>query len=268
MPYFRLLVLSLFMVGWPTGSVCARAPQVKDDAQLFQTSTLSQANQEIKALEEQFHQKLVIESYKKVPKSFLTTWLKKKPDFGEWAKKHAGRSGLYVLICTESTPADIRILARGDLQRAFPPEVCQELKDQIGNALRSGQNDRGLLEAVASVRKNLTENLGPPPAFPWSGIFELLLPILGIWLGILVLRAVVLRAESRLASPMPAAFGDAGSLPVAWFSALANGRLRDLFASRAEESSPKVPPLEQSSESAQNNTASLPEEAGVDSFQT
>jgi hypothetical protein len=267
MPSFRLLVLSLVIVGWPTGSVRARAPQVKDDAQLFQTSTLSQANQEIKALEEQFHQKLVIETYKKVPKSFLTTWLKKKPDFGEWAKKHAGRSGLYVLICTESTPADIRILARGDMQRAFSPDLCQELTNRFGQELSAGRNDQGLLDTVASIRKNLTANLGPPPVFPWTGVFEIMLPILGIWLAILVLRAVVLRAESRLASPAPAGFGDAGSLPVAWFGALAKGRLRELFASRADHPSPKMPPEKHPSEIAQENLAPLHSETGVDLFE-
>ena len=207
----------------------ANPPLFKDQAQLFQLDTVRQINQELKEIDDELRQKVTIETYSKVPKSFLTTLLKRKPDFGEWAKKRAGRSGLYVLICTESTPADIHIVARGDLQRAFPPAVCQELSNRLGDALSSGQNDQGLVEAVTWVRQNLTDNFGPPPVFPWAGVFEVLLPILGIWLGILVLRAV-LWAQSR--SPLQAAaVGAAGSLPVAWFAALANGRLRELFAS-------------------------------------
>jgi hypothetical protein len=259
---------ALFAGLMTAGPAGALPPSVKDQAQLFQAKTVEQANLEIKKIDAQFHQKLVIETYSRIPKSFLTTWLKKKPDFGEWAKKHAGRSGLYVLICTETAPADIRILARGDMQGVFPAEVCQKLQNQLGAALASGQNDQGLTEAVSSIWRNLNDNFSAPPTFPWPGVFGVLLPILGIWLGILLFRAIVLRSESRSATPLPADFANAGSLPVAWFSALANGRLRELFASRPGAVTPKKPSEARPSESPPEDLAALHTQAGADSFES
>jgi hypothetical protein len=250
------------------GSASARTPVVKDQARLFQLETVQQANQEIKKIEEQFHQKLVIETYSRIPTGFLTTLLKKKPDFGEWAKKHAGRWGLYILICSETNPPDIRIMARGDMQRAFSPEVCQDLQNQLAGDLSRGQNDQALLEAVSSVRRNLNENFIPPAPFPWGGVIGVLLPILGIWLGILLFRATVFRAESRSASPLPADFAESASLPVAWFSALANGRLRELFASRPVANPPTPTSEPHPSEGTTQNLAALHSEAGADSFET
>jgi hypothetical protein len=59
-----------------------------------------------------------------------------------------------------------------------------------------------------------SQTAAPAPPFPWIAVLETVGPILGIWLGTVLLRRT---REKKEPGPAPS---EIASLPVAWFTAM------------------------------------------------
>jgi hypothetical protein len=76
------------------------------------------------------------------------------------------------------------------------------------------------------------------PPFPWPAVLETVGPIVGIWLGSVLLRRTVNREKTT--PPL----SETASLPVAWFAAMSG-----LFEKKAPERKAEPPHLTMSPES-------------------
>ena len=73
------------------------------------------------------------------------------------------------------------------------------------------------------------------PPFPWTAVLETVGPIVGIWLGTVLLRRTVNREKTN----PPPDTGEIASLPVAWFAAMSG-----LFEKKAPERKAEPPTAE------------------------
>jgi hypothetical protein len=200
----RHSLVSILLIGWLAAgtSAAALAPGVRDEAGYFKPQTVQKANEEIKDLQRELHKDLLIETFKTVPadkvKAVRGMGRATREDFfARWADERAraeGVDGVYVLMCKSPPWTQVSLGPVTD-DSLFPESDRQRLAEMLANRWSSRHYDQELLDAIGFVRIRVNNNLNnpSPPQDSWNGLVLvwIILGILGMWLVIGVLRALV-----------------------------------------------------------------------------
>jgi hypothetical protein len=200
----RQTLMSILLLGW-LGAVAQAGtltPGVRDEAGYFKPQTVQKANDEIQDLQRDLHKDLLIETFKTVPadkvKAVKSMGRAAREDFFvHWAEERAraeGVDGVYVLMCKSPPFTQVSLGPEAD-DRLFPDGDRQRLAELLANHWSSRRYDQELLDAVAFVRLRLNNNINNPSPRQesWNGLglLWIILGLLGLWVIIGVLRAVM-----------------------------------------------------------------------------
>jgi hypothetical protein len=184
---------------------------VDDRAGLFSADAVARAREAVRQFRKDYHRDLFIETFAHVPDgdrkdvSGLWTWSRERY-FTGWAKRRAktvGVDGVYVLICKQ--PKHVHVLVYPDTpEQAFTDDNTKELRRRLERQLPKAP-DAALEDAAAFVRDTVKENLAAREAAAASIRFGtvawLLGAVLGIWLLLSLVRAVLHWRGAAAADP-------------------------------------------------------------------
>jgi hypothetical protein len=188
----RLLMIA--GVCWSLQLTCARAGDghaVVDDAKLFLPSTLRQADAIADAINRDYHQRILVETFTRLPADKAAEYRgltrhEQQHFFERWANERIRNSGvdLYVLICGD--PARVRVVAArpegdGPLSEGQRMEVRKVLED----AFEKKRYDDGLLRGLERADDLLLANSRVPQnrwAEAWPWVFGIGAALVTLWL--------------------------------------------------------------------------------------
>jgi hypothetical protein len=201
------------LVGWLVAAgPAAPAGEVKDDAGLFRPETVTRANEEIQELERQCGKQLVIHTVAGVPEGHdkaVSGMRRREKDkfFTDWAEERARDNhvdGVFVLVC--KSPAYAKAVLSGDTdERLFPRDERDDLEKRLTPKAQGQGADPDLLEAIGHVRVTMRDNKNAAaagPALSWPVVLGLIGGLFGLWLVILVVRAVLAAMGKLPAEPL------------------------------------------------------------------
>src|SRR3954468_21880509 len=117
--------------------------EVRDEAGIFKPETIERADQEIKAIKQQFHVDLLIETFKEIPADKKAASAANKDGFfDEWARDEARKAavnGILVLICMDPPYIQYEIARETRQRGAFTPKEGGELRRDLGAKLKAKQ---------------------------------------------------------------------------------------------------------------------------------
>jgi uncharacterized membrane protein YgcG len=204
---FRAACPALVAVLFAGGLAAAQAapPQesfVHDEAGLFSAAAVEKANAAIAAMRRTEGEGLVVETFKTVPpdkvKAVRAMSRRAREEFFQrWAAERADAlrvEGVYVLVCR--SPAWTQAtLGPATEDAIFPERERLHLEDILAVRSTKREYDAELLDAVTFVRAALYAHRNglPPPesSGPWLEASLLIFGLLGVWLGLVLLRGAV-----------------------------------------------------------------------------
>ena len=160
----------LAVVGWVAALavLCSAVPaargQVRDDARVFGSSAVADANRAMGQLEQKFHKQLVVDTIPSLPADAKAALQQQTKDavFKRVtdARASAARvNGVYVLICMDPKYIDVAAGRETISRGIFTEDDVSQLKQQVRSTLAAGQPDRALREAIDTVERTYTTNI-------------------------------------------------------------------------------------------------------------
>jgi len=146
------------------GMALPATAQVRDEADFFSADAERQASFDIRDIRQRFGVDLLVDTVPAIPAELQAEYqrLGKDKFFEQWAQqrgREAGLNGVIVLVAKD--PSYLRVLpGRQTRQKAFTSTDSDSLRDVLVTAFKAKQYDAGLLQAVATFRKTLQQNLG------------------------------------------------------------------------------------------------------------
>jgi hypothetical protein len=221
------------------------SPPIKDSAHLFSPEAVKQAEAAIQQFNQDYHKKLVIETF--ASPTTVKKWLLRLKDpparsrfYQDWAianAREAGPTSIYILICKEPAPLHVAVAAGGDAQKqAFPNSEWERLAGRIQGFFDTNQYDQGLTESIHFVRTTVARNgdLVPVPTsvFPWGGVSSFIFISLGLWLGMELVRKVQSQTNPDDYPPLARwSLGSGGSLVPAMLTPINFRWIHEVFRS-------------------------------------
>ena len=150
------------------GAVGARAvgPEVRDNAGLFSTAAVKQADETIRNIQRDFRKDLLVETFAGVPESRTNDYARNREEFFASLVRERAQAarldGIYVLVMKEPPPHRFRIqvgVGQATRQRAFVTANRDELVRLLQSSFREDKYDEGLRTSVAYVERTLRSNL-------------------------------------------------------------------------------------------------------------
>jgi uncharacterized protein len=163
----RSLVMGLVAVSC-LGAVRAHAvgPEVRDNAGLFSTTAVKQADEAIRNIQRDFRKDLLVETFAGVPENRTNDYARNREEFFASLVRERAQAarldGIYVLVMKEPPPHRIRIqvgVGQATRQRAFVTANRDELVRLFQSSFREDKYDKGLRTGVAFVERALRSNL-------------------------------------------------------------------------------------------------------------
>jgi hypothetical protein len=229
---------------------------IYDQAELFSPEAVRQADDEAREISRDFRVAVLVDTFSTVPtlrrlRAHLNEPQAREHFFTDWARskaKRAGVSGIYVFICKEPAPVEVRVIAgRHLLDHAFTEADCEQLRHRLQDLLQQGRADEGLHEALRFVQAALHTRVGILPEvrdpFPWLNILWVIAILLGFWGFAEFLRSLAEGRQGRGEAVLGAVgYGGAGSIPAGLFAVMTSSWLGHLLR-RHGVTSPAVPDL-------------------------
>lgn len=187
---FATLLVTGFLGGMIMAVPAARAEHVVDRAKFFSADAIKQAEDAILELERKHQLDVRVETYQTVPDDQVErvkgmSAKERGEFFARWLRNLAQESkakGLFILVCRE--PSHLRIGVGKELHaRGFSDTERDAATDKLIAAFKEKEYDRGLKDALDSIRASAdrklraaaampgkTPNEPPASAFPaWAG---------------------------------------------------------------------------------------------------
>jgi uncharacterized membrane protein YgcG len=212
----RALVAVLPAVWLVAGLAAPVSAAVVDEAGYFSPVAVRRADEEIEQIQRLTGKDMVVETFKGVPEDQLNAVRSmnrsaREEFFARWAEERARArdvDGVYVLIC--KSPAHTAVALGPETEdRLFPAKDRERLARLLTPRFTKKQYDSELLDAVGFVRITLYANVTNPGGnesggVSWSAVLLVIAGFLGLWLGIVVLRAVFNWRDTNPAAEPPA----------------------------------------------------------------
>ncbi|MBL9167756.1 MAG: TPM domain-containing protein [Verrucomicrobiales bacterium] len=171
--YYRQ-ILNLLLV-WVLGIVAPQAamaaPGVRDDAAVFSSRTVRQADDAARMIQKQLHKELLVETFAGIPEGRSEEYARNREEFFSNLVRDRARSaqldGIYVLVMKEPPPHRFRIqvgVGPATREKAFLTSNRDELVRIFQSSFREDRFDEGLQNGVAYVERTLRANLRPSAA--------------------------------------------------------------------------------------------------------
>jgi uncharacterized protein len=150
---------------------------IHDDGHFFSDDEIKQANDQVAAIEKQFHKDVVIETYATLPADLHDQYAKTAPAdrdkfFKEWQAKRAHDldvNGIYILICKDPSRLEIGV-GNQTVKRAFTPDDRKLLVGKMLDAFKNKNDphrfDTGLSDGLTWIHDAMLHNLGANAAPP------------------------------------------------------------------------------------------------------
>lgn len=166
-----LSFLFLWVLGCGGLQAAATGPGVRDDAGVFSTPTVKQADEAIRNLQKQFHKDLRVETFAGIPEGGMDQYTRNREEFFSNLVRDRARAaqldGIYVLVMKEPPPHRFRIqvgVGQATRQRAFTVSNRDELVRILQTAFRQDRYDEGLQNGISYVERTLRDNVQPTVA--------------------------------------------------------------------------------------------------------
>jgi hypothetical protein len=199
--FLRLALLALLTAGAGLRPARAAAPKVKDRARLFSAAAVRQADEQIRAIQHDYHAGVVVETFAKVP-FHRDPWRKfrkmspaaREEFFRKWAQARVpGPESVYLFIFAGPDARHVEVQAGRGLrtQGAFTGADRQEVRDRLTAELNAGHNDAALLASIRLTRALLDTRLGgsvAPRPFDWPAVLAVIVPLAGAWLAAVIVQ--------------------------------------------------------------------------------
>jgi hypothetical protein len=183
-------------------------PAIRDEAGLFNPTTVAQAEKEILEIHKTYGVHLIVETIKSPPGSAVDEKLgsrKLAQYFTQLAREAARKAdvtGIYVLVCVDAVKSGAGykpyvqvIVYPEDGETVLTPRECDRVRSVFLEAWHKGSPNNGLLAALERIREALRDRFpseADSSGFSWRTFGYILLVFLVLWLVLGVIRARLL----------------------------------------------------------------------------
>src|SRR5215471_1755851 len=199
----RYWLLGLVLAGLLQPSAAGAGTRgIQDGGGLFtKPDVVADINRQIEEIHTRYGLDLCIESYAAVPANRAPELkhLGESKFFPMWAEERAlasGADGLYILVC--NSPRHLEVVAGTDALGAFDKRPRDKVRKALVHKLDRNRNE-ALQDAVTAVRDHLASKEEAAKRGGWLWLVWVMLAILGLWLGVALVRRF--RGEKTVGPP-------------------------------------------------------------------